>query len=172
MFSPNLLINDFTHSLLSGFISDFCLSRWHTPRCTVLAAWILLMCAGVALITPAVTGLLYPACLLVGLSYGSFNVLVPAILSDFFGTKNLGAIYASSSIALGVGCLAFATYLTGKCFAILPCELISTRLQHISMRNFAHRTLKFALGKIASTKRCCTAESQLSLWLLSWQLLA
>jgi MFS family permease len=93
--------------ILTGILAD----RYGT-RIVLIA--LLILKVAVLLSLPRATGYLvaYALGVLYGVSYGGVMVIIPALTSHLFGLSAMGAIFATVSIAEGVG-FGLGTYLAG-----------------------------------------------------------
>lgn len=60
--------------------------------------------------------LLYLACIVVGLSFGSYWAIIPTTMSDLFGQSNLGANYNFLSFATSISTYIFCVELAGTVY--------------------------------------------------------
>lgn len=101
--------------LFSGVMGDHLLTKGY-PRPLVFSFNMVLMAIAHVLLMTGNPDLLYVACVLAGASYGAFNALCPTLISEIFGLKYFGSIYAANSISNGAASLGMATVMAGKLY--------------------------------------------------------
>ena len=101
--------------LLSGVIGDVMLAHGYGRPLVFAGAMAMMVVAQVVLMF-GIPSLLYIACILTGLAYGAFNSLCPVLISEIFGLKHFGSIYATNSIANGAANLVMATLMAGTLY--------------------------------------------------------
>lgn len=69
------------------------------------------MVVAMGLLALATPGALYAAVVIGGISYGGLNGIMPPIISELWGLKNFGALYAANALAEGAGSYVMATWL-------------------------------------------------------------
>ncbi|KAH7316221.1 hypothetical protein KP509_21G083600 [Ceratopteris richardii] len=87
----------------SGYLSETLLRRYRFPRTLLLMAVIALSCAGHLLIAFPVSGALYIASIIEGLSFGAQWPLLFAIISELFGLKYYATLYNVAPLAAPLG---------------------------------------------------------------------
>jgi hypothetical protein len=87
----------------AGFISDLFLRQKGVGRPFFIAATLLIMSLGHAIISSGLPASLYIGSVLVGLCYGCQWALMPSITSEIFGLNHFGTIFNMVAVASPVG---------------------------------------------------------------------
>ncbi|OMO81810.1 hypothetical protein CCACVL1_12199 [Corchorus capsularis] len=85
--------------VVSGFYSEYLLTKYKTPRSLVLTFVILFSCVGHALIAFAVPNSLYFASVVIGFCLRAQWSLIYAIISEIFGLKYYSTLYNFGTMA-------------------------------------------------------------------------
>ncbi|OMO73694.1 Nodulin-like protein [Corchorus olitorius] len=102
--------------VVSGFYSEYLLTKYKTPRPLVLTFIILFSCVGHALIAFAVPNSLYFASVVIGFCFGAQWPLIYAIISEIFGLKYYSTLYNFGTMASPVGAYLLNVIVTGKLY--------------------------------------------------------
>lgn len=78
--------------LFAGLLGDWLLKSRRIPRPAVFALGLAMMSGAMVLLMVGSYTLLFPAVVLCGLAYGSFNALCPTLISELFGVKHFAKI--------------------------------------------------------------------------------
>lgn len=78
--------------LLAGLVGDWLLKSRQIPRPAVFALSLAMMSVSMILMMIGTYRLLFPAIVLCGLAYGSFNALCPTLISELFGVQHFAKI--------------------------------------------------------------------------------
>ncbi|XP_022133630.1 uncharacterized protein LOC111006168 [Momordica charantia] len=89
--------------VVSGFASEFFLTRFKLPRTLILTLILVLSCAGHLLIAFDPPGGLYVASIVIGFCYGAQWPILFAIISEIFGLKYYSTLYNFGSVASPIG---------------------------------------------------------------------
>ncbi|KAG6578796.1 Protein NUCLEAR FUSION DEFECTIVE 4, partial [Cucurbita argyrosperma subsp. sororia] len=89
--------------VVSGFTSEFFLTKYKFPRTLILTLILLLSCAGHLLIAFNPPGGLYIASIVIGFCYGAQWPILFAIISEVFGLKYYSTLYNFGSVASPIG---------------------------------------------------------------------
>ncbi|KAF2307433.1 hypothetical protein GH714_028529 [Hevea brasiliensis] len=88
---------------VTGFASEFLLTKYKIPRTLLLTFVLLLACTGHLLIAFGVPNSLYFASVITGFCFGAQWPLIIAIISEIFGLKYFSTLYNFGSVATPVG---------------------------------------------------------------------
>mmetsp|Transcript_10100 Transcript_10100/g.18220 ORF Transcript_10100/g.18220 Transcript_10100/m.18220 type:complete len:153 (+) Transcript_10100:1765-2223(+) len=83
-----------------------------TPRPAFLALSSILTTTACVINSHGSLAMLYPGAVVAGFSFGSFWCLMPAVVSEMFGTRFFATIYSSICTSPGAGSFLLATLLT------------------------------------------------------------
>ncbi|XP_047081707.1 protein NUCLEAR FUSION DEFECTIVE 4-like [Lolium rigidum] len=97
----------------AGYISDHFLRSRGVGRPFFIAATLLVMSAGHAIISSGLPASLYIGSVLVGLCYGSQWALMPSITSEIFGLNHFGTIFNTVAVASPIGSYILSVRLVG-----------------------------------------------------------
>ncbi|KAG0629114.1 hypothetical protein M758_1G077600 [Ceratodon purpureus] len=97
----------------SGYISEYYMKQYATPRPVFLFCVQAVMACAHLLFASSVPTMLYLASILVGLAHGAHWTLMVATSSELFGLKNFGALYNTLSISATVGSYLLSVKLAG-----------------------------------------------------------
>ncbi|KAE8791378.1 protein NUCLEAR FUSION DEFECTIVE 4-like [Hordeum vulgare] len=100
--------------VVAGFASEHLLARYKVPRPLVLAAVLLLACAGHLLIAVGVSNGLYAASVILGFCFGAQWPLLFAIISEVFGLKYYSTLYNFGAVASPVGSYILNVRIAGR----------------------------------------------------------
>ena len=79
--------------VVSGFVSEFLLTKYKIPRPLLFTFVLLLSCVGHLLIAFGVPNSLYLASVIIGFCFGAQWPLVFATISEIFGLKHYSTLY-------------------------------------------------------------------------------
>lgn len=97
----------------SGYVSEYYMKQYATPRPLFLLFVQVVMAVAHLLFASSVPALLYLASILVGLAHGAHWTLMVATSSELFGLKHFGALYNTLSISATVGSYLLSVKLAG-----------------------------------------------------------
>ncbi|CAK9214582.1 unnamed protein product [Sphagnum jensenii] len=97
----------------SGYVSEYYMKQYATPRPLFLLLVQVVMAVAHLLFASSVPALLYLASILVGLAHGAHWTLMVATSSELFGLKHFGALYNTLSISATVGSYLLSVKLAG-----------------------------------------------------------
>lgn len=157
--AKTLGISQETAAFLIGFLSIFngfgrILAGWLSDVIGRRAAMLVffsvttLMCVVMAFTNIAGTTLGYALALMVfGASYGSNFALFPAATADYFGTKNLGNIYAGVFTAWGFAGFVGPRFIKARLLKTIPKKLVAQGMPKEQANLVAYKTaFKVAIG--------------------------
>ena len=102
--------------VVSGFYSEYVLTRYKFPRPLMLTLILLLSCVGHLLIAFNVPKGLYFASVIIGFCFGAQWPLLFAIISELFGLKYYSTLYNFGSVASPIGLYVLNVRLTGHLY--------------------------------------------------------
>lgn len=97
----------------SGYVSEYYMKQYATPRPVFLFCVQAVMACAHLLFASSVPTMLYLASILVGLAHGAHWTLMVATSSELFGLKYFGALYNTLSISATVGSYILSVKLAG-----------------------------------------------------------
>eukprot|EP00040_Diaphanoeca_grandis_P032642 m.198372 g.198372 ORF g.198372 m.198372 type:complete len:158 (+) comp32690_c3_seq3:443-916(+) len=86
------------------------------PRPAVFSLGLAMMALAQICIMFGSTQMLYAACVIGGLAYGSFNALPPTLVSEMFGQAHFASIYAINSFAGAAASIGVASKMAGALY--------------------------------------------------------
>ncbi|KAK7345495.1 hypothetical protein VNO77_16099 [Canavalia gladiata] len=89
--------------VVSGFASEFLLTKYKCPRTLVLTLVMLLSCAGHLLIALGIPNSIYFASVIIGFCFGAIWPLNFAIVSELFGLKYYSTLFSFGAAASPIG---------------------------------------------------------------------
>ncbi|CAM6130018.1 unnamed protein product [Calypogeia fissa] len=104
---------NFLGRMASGYLSEYYMKNYGTPRPLFLLVVQFVMACGHLLFASSVPTMLYVASILVGLAHGAHWTLMVATSSELFGLQNFGALYNTLSISATVGSYILSVKLAG-----------------------------------------------------------
>ncbi|KAK3226613.1 hypothetical protein Dsin_006475 [Dipteronia sinensis] len=104
--------------VVSGFASEFLLTKYKIPRPLLFTFVLLLSCVGHLLIAFGVPNSLYFSSVIIGFCFGAQWPLVFAIISEIFGLKYYGTLYNLGGAASPLGSYLLNVVVTGKLYDI------------------------------------------------------
>lgn len=120
----------------AGFLSDRYASTVPRPMFFVVSLFLMFLGQGSLALVPSLDWL-YVGCLIIGMSYGAFWALIPAMVIELFGAKNVGSNYQILSLAPAFGSVIASVVLSGAVYEshVMPhtnvcCGTACFRLTH------------------------------------------
>ncbi|KAJ7544165.1 hypothetical protein O6H91_09G066900 [Diphasiastrum complanatum] len=104
---------NFLGRLASGYISEWFVKNYGTPRPLFLLIVQAVMAFAHILFASSVPAMLYVASILVGLAHGAHWTLMVATSSELFGLRHFGALYNTLSISATIGSYLLSVKLAG-----------------------------------------------------------
>jgi len=131
--------------ILAGWVSDLIGRR---AAMLVFFSITTVMCIAMSFTNIAGTTVGYALALMVfGASYGSNFALFPAATADYFGTKNLGNLYAGVFTAWGVAGFVGPRFIKAELLKSIPAKLIAKGIPKEQANLVAYKTaFKVAIG--------------------------
>ncbi len=131
--------------ILAGWLSDVIGRR---AAMLVFFSTTTIMCISMAFTNIAGTTLGYALALMIfGASYGSNFALFPAVTADYFGTKNMGNIYAGVFTAWGFAGFVGPRFIKARLLKSIPQKLIAHGIPLEQANLIAYKTaFKVAIG--------------------------
>lgn len=113
IFVSVLSIMGFFGRIISGTVSEYCISKAATPRPLFNAVSQILLAVGFVIMAMAAPGSLYFGAVIVGLCYGVRLAITVPTASELFGLKYYGLIYNILILNLPLGSFLFSGLLAG-----------------------------------------------------------
>ena len=122
----------------AGFLSDrYASTVLSRPMFFVVSLFLMFLGQGSLALVPSLNWL-YVGCLIIGMSYGAFWALIPAMVIELFGAKNVGSNYQILSLAPAFGSVMASVVLSGAVYEshVMPhtnvcCGTACFRLTHV-----------------------------------------